>query len=270
MITTAAVLARGLGARMRRADREVALDAAQSASADAGLKGMIPIDRPFLDYVITALADAGITTVVLVIGPDHAAMRTYYTETSPPTRVQLLFAVQEQPLGTADAVVAAADVIGETPFLVLNADNHYPADVVRALAADESAGVVAFDRAALLADALIEPERLRVFAVLDIDANDALRAIVEKPGDALDPSSEAARWVSMNLWAITPALVRACRLVPRSARGEFELPEAVAFAVTAHGARVRVVRAYSTVLDLSSRGDVPKVSARLRGTRVHT
>jgi len=269
VITTAAILARGLGSRMRRTDQDVALDAAQAASADAGLKGMIPIDRPFLDYVITALADAGITTVVLVIGPNHEAMRTYYTHTAPPMRVRVQFAVQDEPLGTADAVVAASAVIGDAPFLVLNADNHYPVDAVRSLAADASAGVVAFDRDALLAEGLIESERIRQFAVLDIDAADALRAIVEKPGDTLDPSSDAARWVSMNLWAITPALVRACRLVPRSARGEFELPGAVAFAI-AHGERVRVVRAYGTVLDLSSRGDVPTVAARLRGTRVDT
>jgi len=268
VITTAAILARGLGSRMRRADAGVVLDAAQEATADAGLKGMIPIDRPFLDYVISALADAGITTVVLVIGPDHDAIRTYFTHTEPPTRVRVRFAVQDEPLGTANAVVAAATVIGHEPFLVLNADNHYPAETVRALAAEASAGVVAFDRDALLADGFIDPERVRHFAVLDIDADDTLRAIVEKPGNALDLASEAARWVSMNLWAITPALVRACRTVPRSVRGEFELPEAVAYAIDQHAERVRVVRASATVLDLSYRGDVPKVAARLRGTGV--
>ena len=255
---------------MRRANDGVTLDAAQAASADAGLKGMIPIDRPFLDYVIAELADAGITTVVLVVGPDHEAMRTYYTHTAPPTRVQLRFAIQAEPLGTADAVVAAAAQIGDSPFLVLNADNHYPAAVVRALAASDEAGVVAFDRDALLADGLIDPDRLRHFAVLAIGADDTLLAIVEKPGAALELSSDAARWVSMNLWAITPPLVQACRVVPRSARGEFELPEAIALAVTHHDARVRVVRARATVLDLSYRGDVPTVVARLRGTRVTT
>jgi len=270
VITTAAILARGLGSRMRRSDQAVALDAAQAASADAGLKGMIPIDRPFLDYVIAELADAGITTVVLVIGPDHDAIRTHYTHTAPPTRVQLHFAVQQEPLGTADAVVAAATVIGDAPFLVLNADNHYPAEAIRALAAHEAAGVVAFDRDTLLADGLIAPERLRQFAVLDIDARDTLQAIVEKPGDTLDLSSDAARWISMNLWAITPSLVQACRAVSRSARGEFELPEAVAVAIAQHEVVVRVVRAQATVLDLSYRGDVPAVAARLRGTRVVT
>lgn len=270
MITTAAILARGLGSRMRRVDDGVALDAEQSATADAGLKGMIPIDRPFLDYVIATLADAGIGTVVLVIGPDHDAIRRYYTHTAPPTRVALRFAVQDEPRGTADAVVAAAAVLGERPFLVLNADNHYPVEAIRALAASDTAGVVAFDRDALLADGLIEPERLRHFAVLEIDAQDALRAIVEKPGGALDPTSEAARWISMNLWAITPALVRACRTVPRSERGEFELPEAIARALHQHDERLRVVKVGGTVLDLSSRADVPKVAARLRGMMVST
>jgi len=270
VITTAAILARGLGSRMRRPDAGVALDAEQSATADAGLKGMIPIDRPFLDYVMATLADAGIDTVVLVIGPDHDAIRRYYTHTAPPTRVALRFAVQDEPRGTADAVVAAAAVLGDRPFLVLNADNHYPVEAIRALAASDTAGVVAFDRDALLADGLIEPERLRHFAVLEIDAHDALRAIVEKPGETLDPTSEAARWISMNLWAITPALVHACRNVPRSVRGEFELPEAVAHAMREHAEHVRVVRACGTVLDLSCRGDVPKVAARLRGTTVAT
>jgi dTDP-glucose pyrophosphorylase len=270
VITAAAILARGLGSRMRRAEPGVALDAAQSAMADAGLKGMTPIDRPFLDYVLTALADAGITTVALVIGPAHDVVRTYYQHTAPPSRVALRFAVQAEPRGTADAVVAAADVLGDQPFLVLNADNHYPVAAIRALAAADSAGVVAFDRDALLADGLIEPERLRHFAVLDIDAHDGLAGIVEKPGEALDPTSDAARWISMNLWAITPALVRACRVVPRSVRGELELPHAIALALQHDRVRVRAVKVSAPVLDLSSRADIPKVAARLRGTAVRT
>ena len=267
-ITTAAILARGAGSRMRRADDDVVLDAAQSAAAEAGLKGMIPIDRPFLDYVLSSLADAGITDVVLVIGPDHAVMRTYYTHTAPPERVRVRFAVQAEALGTADAVRAAADVIGALPFLVLNADNLYPVDALRALAARSEASVAAFDRDALLADGAIAPERIRQYAVLDIAPDASLRGVIEKPGEALDPLGDAARWVSMNLWAITPALVEACRTVPRSARGEFELPQAVAMAIADGSARVRAVRVAGAVLDLSVRADVPGVSARLRGTVV--
>ena len=48
--TTAVVLARGLGTRMRRDDPSVALDPTQAGLAAQGLKGMIPdaAGRPFL------------------------------------------------------------------------------------------------------------------------------------------------------------------------------------------------------------------------------
>jgi len=269
VIHVAAILARGLGSRMRRDDGGVVLDAAQAARAADGLKAMIPIGRPFLDYVISALADAGITEVVLVIGPDHTVVRDYFTVVAPPTRVRLRFAVQEQPLGTADAVVAAAGVIGAEPFLVLNADNRYPPSAVRALAAQETAGVVAFDRDALIADGAIDVDRIRQFAILDVGPNNLLRDIVEKPGDALDPGAEQARWVSMNLWAVTPSLIDACRRVPLSRRGEYELPEAIALAV-GQGEHVRVVYSHEGVLDLSHRRDIAQVAERLRGTPVYT
>jgi len=66
--TKAVILARGLGTRMRREDARIGLSESQASAADSGLKGMIPIARPFLDYVISALADAGITDVCLISG----------------------------------------------------------------------------------------------------------------------------------------------------------------------------------------------------------
>ena len=105
--TRAVILARGLGTRMRKADDHATLDAAQAAAADSGVKGMIPIGRPFMDFLISALADAGFTHVCLVIGPEHRAAREYYEHDVAPTRVRIAFAVQEKPLGTADAVLAA-------------------------------------------------------------------------------------------------------------------------------------------------------------------
>ena len=72
----------------------------------------------------------------------------------------------------------------------------------------------------------------------------------------------AARWVGMNCWVITPELVDACRRVPRSARGEFELPEAVSLALR-EGVAIGVECVALPVLDLSQRADIPAVAARL-------
>ncbi len=263
-ITTAAILARGHGTRMRRGDSEARLDDAQASAADSGVKGMIPIGRPFLDYVISALADAGITDVVLVLGPEHDAVRRYFVVDAPPTRVRVRFAMQEKARGTADAVVAAAQVIGARPFLVLNADNYYPVDAFRALAASNDAGTIAFDRDALVRDGNIDAVRVGAFAVLQVDADGLLRGIMEKPGDAVDLASTEARWVGMNCWAITPALVEACQRVPLSARGEHELPEAVALALR-EGTTVRAIRMAAPVLDLSRRSDIAAVARALAG-----
>ncbi len=268
MIRSAVIMAGGLGSRMRRRDETATLEASQVAAADAGLKGMIPIKRPFLDYVLSALADAGITDVLLVIGPSHDAVRQYFTVEAPPRRVRLRFAVQPAPIGTANAVTVAADTLGDTPFLVLNADNYYPVDAIRALAADDSAGVVAFDRDALVRDGNIDAERVRAFAVLDVGEDGRLHGIIEKPGDAFDLTSASAQWVGMNLWAVTPAIVDACRRVPMSARAEFELPEAVGLALR-EGVPVRAVQHSAPVLDLSRRTDIARVVERLSSVDPH-
>lgn len=263
-VKTAAILARGLGSRMQRADAAASASAAQDNVASTGLKGMIPIERPFLEYVISALADAGVIDVVLVIGPEHDSIRRHFTEEVHPERVSIRFAVQEKPLGTANAVRAAADVIGAEPFIVLNADNYYPVGALRALTAARDAAAVAFDRDALTRLGNIDADRVRSYAIMDIDYDDNLVAIIEKPGDSIDPGSERARWVGMNCWTVTAAIVDACWRVPLSRRGEYELPEAVALAI-GEGTRVRVVRFEGGVLDLSQRSDIAAVTKALKG-----
>ena len=80
-VTKAVILARGMGTRMRRAEGDSPqLDAQQAQMADSGLKAMIPVGRPFLDYVLSGLADAGFREVCLVIGPEHGIVRDYYRE----------------------------------------------------------------------------------------------------------------------------------------------------------------------------------------------
>jgi UDP-N-acetylglucosamine diphosphorylase / glucose-1-phosphate thymidylyltransferase / UDP-N-acetylgalactosamine diphosphorylase / glucosamine-1-phosphate N-acetyltransferase / galactosamine-1-phosphate N-acetyltransferase len=249
---------------MRRPVQEdSALTSAQQVAADAGAKGMMPFGRPFLDYVISSLADAGITSVVLVVAPDADAIREYFTVTHPPTRVSVHFAVQELPRGTADAVLAARDAVGNAPFLVLNSDNLYPVEACRALAVAGGAGLVAFDADVLVRESGIDADRVLRYALLDIDDNNELTAIVEKPAADHVLATRATRWVSMNLWAFTPRIFDACTRVTPSARGELELADAVMLAIRDLGERFHVVRMREAVLDLSSRADIAGVARRL-------
>lgn len=100
--------------------------------ASQGIKALVPIDRPFLDYVMSGLAEAGYRHVCLVIGPEHDVVRDYYGSIER-KRIEIHFAVQELPRGTADAVAAAEQFAAADPFLVINSDNYYPQEALRDL-----------------------------------------------------------------------------------------------------------------------------------------
>ena len=180
--TRAVVLARGLGTRMREADPDAQLSEEQQRAADAGLKPMMRVNgRPFLDYVLSALADAGLTEVALVVAPDHEAVRQYYAAIAPPSRIRLDYVVQHEPRGTANAVLAAEPWTAGEMFLALNADNLYPAAVLADLARLAGPGLPAFDRDDLVRSGNIPPDRIKSFAVIDVDDEGYLTGIVEKP-----------------------------------------------------------------------------------------
>ncbi len=264
-INKAVILARGLGKRMRSTDSSAHLDLEQSRRADAGMKAMIPVGRPFLDFVLSALADAGFGQACLIVGPEHTAIREYYSSIAP-KRIAVSFAIQEQPIGTANALLAAEVFVADESFLVLNSDNYYPVEVFRTLRLLGEPGLPVFKQESLVRESNIPRERIRGYALLEIDRDDYLQRIIEKPGEI--PTRADAVFISMNCWRFTPEIFRACREVPRSARGEFELPEAVQFGLSSIGLRFKVVRFHTGVLDLSYRGDIAEVARRLAGVRV--
>ena len=262
----AVILARGLGTRMRRPGGAPGLSDEQQSAADTGVKGMIPIGRPFLDYVISALADAGIADVCLVIGPEHHAIREYYQAKNRLTRIRVHFAIQQQPLGTADAVAAAEAFAAGEHVLMLNSDNYYPVHTLRALRDLGSAGVAVFERAALVQLGNIDAERIEKFSVVRIDADGSLAQIIEKPGADVVASLGHEVFVGMNSWSLPPEIYAACRAISPSVRGELELQDAVQYARDAMGVRFKVLTFHDGVLDLSSRGDIASVAERLRDT----
>jgi dTDP-glucose pyrophosphorylase len=278
--TRAIVLARGLGTRMRAPDPSARLTPEQQRIADAGLKAMIPLNgRPFLDYILSSLADAGIRDVALVVAPEHDALRRYYDSDSPPVRVRVGFAVQDHALGTANAVLGAEEWAAGEPFLTMNADNLYPVETLAALAALAEPGLPAFDPEDLVRSSNIPPERIRSFAFLEVDNRGYLTGIVEKPAaenswlppnKVLPPNRnkvlppKGGSYISMNCWRFDERIFSACRDVPQSPRGEFELPEAVGLAVR-RGVPFKTFAARGPVLDLSTRADAADVARRLDG-----
>ena len=264
----AVILARGLGSRMRKSAEAGTLTTEQAAMASKGVKAMISLDghRPFLDHVLSALADAGFTDVCLVIGPEHDVIRNYYDAVDK-ERISISYAVQAEPLGTADALLAAEEFAGDDRVLVINSDNYYPADALALLADVPGSALVGFGREAMLEHSNIPSERIRAFALATADEHGNLAELVEKPDEATIERLGRAAVISMNCWLCSPAIFPAARSIPRSARGEYEITDAVRAAIDA-GEPYRVVRADAGVLDMSNRDDIASVVDSLSGREV--
>lgn len=256
--------ARGLGTRMKKQDGTAHLNAAQTAAADTGIKAMIPIKRPFLDYVLSGLADAGYTDVCLVIGPEHGAIREYYEVKSPPMRVRVSFAIQQEAKGSADAMLAAETFAGDDEFLMINSDNFYPHSALQGLRILGVPGVALFERGALLQKSNIDAERIRSYAICRVTTDGHLENIIEKPGEAADVAGDNAL-ISMNIWRFSSGIFDACRNAPLASRGEYELPGAIQQAIATRKANYKVLRCVDGVLDLSHRSDIESVTKMLSG-----
>jgi glucose-1-phosphate thymidylyltransferase len=267
MMDKAVILARGLGTRMRKEDGQAEMSEDQAAIAQTGVKAMIPIDRPFLDYVMHDLAEAGYKRICLVIGPEHDAVRKYYSEVAC-ERLSIEFAVQEKPLGTADAVAAVKEFAGEDYFLVINSDNHYPKEVLQVLRELSGSGLAAFDRDGLLEGSNIPADRITKFAAIQMDDDGYMTGILEKPDAETLKGLKEPICVSMNCWRFGPSIFAACKSIKPSSRGELELPDAVQYSMDKLGEKFKALVVKAPVLDMSCRADVPAVVEKLAGQEV--
>lgn len=261
------ILAAGLGTRMRRREEAATLDDAQSQAADTGLKAMIPIDRPFLDYVLHEAAEAGLRQVCLVIGPEHDALRRYYGEQLKAKRLSFTFAVQHERRGTAHALACAESFAGDDPFVMINSDNLYPREALAALVEANGPAAAVFSRRAMIERSNISADRIAAYAIVQTSSDGALQRVIEKPDEVTCGVLGDDAGVSMNCWRFGPTIFRACRSIGPSARGELEITDAVQYCIDDLGERFDVVRCDQPVLDLSRRSDIPAVAARLAGQR---
>lgn len=243
---------------MRAEVPELSLTADQERQAAAGIKALIPVaeGKTLLEFVSENLESAGFTNIFAVIGSEHGVIRDLCAAKG----LNISFAVQNEPLGTADAVLAAESCIdADELFLVVNSDNLYPVESLRKLRETNRPAMLAFDRDELIAQSNIDTERIAKFATVEIDERDYLSRITEKPDKA-----DGSRLVSMNAWLFSPAIFTACRAIQSSERGEYEITSAVQYAIDELGEKFVAVRTDEGVLDLSSRSDIETAGRFLR------
>ncbi|MEK6910206.1 MAG: nucleotidyltransferase family protein [Nanoarchaeota archaeon] len=272
-ITKAVILAAGLGKRMQQGEA-VGIDAKTAQLAGKGLKALIPLgDRPFLDYGIDNLIEAGFREICLVVGTHCEEIREYYEskkKTLAEKGVTVAFAYQAEPKGTANAVYSARSFAGNDEFCLVNCDNVYDVEDLRNLRNAESGRcyTVGYDKNSLARNGNIPRERIERFAVMDVDERMNLKKIVEKPSaDMLATNPNLL--VSMNCFRFTSRIFEACsKIKPHPERKEYELPSAVQYIIDKDLNEFLVIPSKKSVLDLTGKSDIAPVRKLLAGRKI--
>lgn len=89
-------------------------------------KNLIPLaGRPILEYALEEVRAAGLSDVILVVGPQHVAQYEEYLKTARKKYPELNFhmRVQQDPFGHGHAILQAADLVRGEPFLMRFCDD---------------------------------------------------------------------------------------------------------------------------------------------------
>ena len=222
-------------------------------------KELLPIlDRPMLQYVVEEAVEGGVEEVIVVTAPGKEGIASYF-QPSPALEQRLAdtgsadllervahasrladvsFVIQEEALGLGHAVLTAADVVGDEPFVVI-----LPDDIVHPSTSSGGTGpgVVAqmtkiFDRTGSGVVA-VEPmpwETVHNYGVVDaarvshpeLAEDDHLylvSGLVEKPAREDAPSNLSI----VGRYILPPEIFGCLQRTPPGAKGEIQLTDAM-------------------------------------------
>jgi glucose-1-phosphate thymidylyltransferase len=177
-------------------------------------KQLLPIyDKPMIYYPISVLMLAGIREIAIITTPEDQAQFRRALGDGNQWGLSFTYIEQPAPEGLAQAYLLAEDFLDGAPSAMILGDNlffgHGLPELLRA-AMDQAAGGTVFGYR------VADPER---YGVVDFDAEQRARAIVEKP--ATPPSPFAVT----GLYFLDGTAPERARAVRPSARGELEITD---------------------------------------------
>ncbi len=239
------ILAGGASSRLKKSLNDINLDKSINDIAKSSHKSLIPLGddkRPLLYFILKNALSANVKYVFLITSPENSAFKRFI-ETKifkdSFSEIKINFAIQykpedrEKPLGTSDALMQAMDqheVLKNNSFVIINGDNLYSVNSLNSLYEldEKQHALISYDRGGLN----FPHERLTKFALINVNENNQLINIIEKPPlediDNFRDTLNKIR-VSMNIFkffgpTIYP-FIKNCPLHPE--RKEKEIPEAV-------------------------------------------
>lgn len=186
-------------------------------------------DTPLIYHQITAMIAAGVKDILIVASPDNRqTFEEYIGNGQRRWGVNITYAEQHNPEGTADAVKVAINnnFFSEEdgrPLLVFFGDNLFLGEqFLQSLSRlDES-----YEEGHGL-NFCMEVEDPTPFGVLKFSSDGKVIGIVEKPTLEEIAENNLSNCVSLGGYVLPASIIPILRSLPKSERGEYELPDAL-------------------------------------------
>ncbi|MBZ5986788.1 glucose-1-phosphate thymidylyltransferase RfbA [Leuconostoc gelidum] len=177
-------------------------------------KQLVPIyDKPMIYYPVSVLMLAGIKDILLISTPEYVGQFEELLGDGHELGLNIVYAVQEEPRGLADAFIVGADFIGDDSVALVLGDNiFYGAGLSEKL----QQAALKKNGATIFGYQVKDPER---FGVVDFDDDGKALSIVEKP------EQPKSNYAVTGLYFYDNDVVEIAANVKPSERGEIEISD---------------------------------------------
>ncbi|OYR60112.1 glucose-1-phosphate thymidylyltransferase [Halorubrum ezzemoulense] len=209
-------------------------------------KPMIPVaNKPLLEYIVEAVATAGVEHLTLVVGYNQERIRNHFAD-GEEWGVTITYVEQATQLGTGHAVLQAESAV-DGPFVVLNGDR-----IVEPAIIERVAAAVRDDTHPVVTTTTVETPR--EYGVITGDG-ETVKNIEEKPEGPVETNQ-----INAGIYGFSPAFFETIRTTHTN--GELTLTAALNEHAREHGGIERL--SYTGQwLDVSNLWDLLRVNAGL-------
>lgn len=209
-------------------------------------KEMLPVvDKPIIQYAVEEALASGIEQIIFVTGSGKGALEDHFdkdqilektlrdrgklellsaVESVVPSKAQIVYTRQSEPLGLGHAIWCARDIVGDEPFAVLLADDLIQSDVPVL-----HQMITEFDRlrASMMAIIEVPPGETDKYGIIEADkaynGTVLIRSMVEKPKPEEAPSNLAV----IGRYILTPRIFKHLGKLEKGAGNEIQLTDSM-------------------------------------------
>lgn len=266
------ILAGGMSSRMKK-NTSNSLTKEEENQANERSKSLISVGndgRPLLDFLLFNAKKAGYKNIYIVINEQGTLFYELYGKEKSNNNfhgLSISFVIQHipadrtKPFGTADAVFQAVEqfpILNIQQYTICNSDNLYSEKAFKLLRETKNDNAfISYDRDALD----FSTEKILGFAIMNLDAENYLKTIIEKPSEEIANKHKDAFGkirISMNIFKfdgkIMHSYLKNCPI--NSERNEKELPTVVLNRVQEDAKAFLGIPLSEHVPDLTSKEDI--------------